>query len=938
MAANPIVLSFSGGLLSPYLSTRVDQEKYYSGCRKMSGMIALPYGPAMRTPGTEFIATEKTQAKKVKLFGFKYSVDQAYVIEAGHQYMRFYKGGPTGYGRIMYKTLTIDAQPAGGDWSAEDILTGGDSGTTCIIVSKTSSTVYTIRHLTGDFEDGEVITADDANARDCGVGFPVVTTSATPAEVTTVYTEDDLFNLHIVGMNDVMDIVHTQHTIKPYRLARLDHDDWTITAKDFTYGPFLEENETDITLYCNDVSGNGKTMTASAALFDYPTNKHIDSIWQLIQKTATSRVKGSFAAAGESDPIRCSGGWTFTTEGDWIGDVELQRSYDKGVTWYPYHQFTRATAAGLNYYSPGTEDEEDVYYRVAMTARTSGTCYYCFSVNDNTVKGIVKITAIASTVSATVNILVDLGNKDAGSATKRWNEGAWSDKRGYPGTIGLYQQRSAYGGSTYRPQFIWASRTSDYENMRLGTLATHALAYEIASGNQDFIKWLIGFSEIIVGTQGAEYKVGPPIKGEALTWSNVSAPIQSTYGGSDIQPIVGNDVVLFWGKQKRRLWELIYSWDAEAYTSRDLALYAENVTEGGIVDMAYQQNPFPIVWAIRADGKPIAMTYLRMHKVEGWHEHPTDGLVESVAVIPSSGEDEVWFSVQRTINTLTKRYIERMKPHNWGTDQKDCFFVHSGLTFDGGAAVNITGIAVGADPFKVTVTAAAHGRSNGQQVRFEDIVAGAAGVGETDLAAFLNHKVFTVADKADDTFILKDKDNEIYIDGEIFTAYTSGGTVRRVENVMTDLGHLVAKEVAILADGIPLPNETVSAGGTITIDEYANKVHVGLPYVPELMPMNIEIPLRSGTSLARNKRIVGASINFYKSAGCKFGTDEKHTDQVNFMKTSDTMGQATPLYTGDKEVSFSGGYNTFTNLYIRQEVPLPLTVLSIIPTIDIAEW
>lgn len=901
-------------------------------------MIALPYGPAMRTPGTEFIASEKTQSKKVKLFAFKYSVDQSYIIEAGHQYMRFYKGGTTGYGQIMYKTLTLDDAPIPADFSADATLTGTTSLNTCVVVAKVSSTVYTIKHLTGDFTDGETI-SDGVNARDCGAGYPAVTTSDTPVEITTVCTEDDLFDLHVSGLNDVMDIVHTQHTIKPYRLSRLSHDDWTIVAKDFTFGPFIDENETDTTLYCSDVTGDGKTLTASADLFDYPTNDHVGSIWQLTQKTAESRVKGSFTSVTQSDSIRCYGGWTFVTEGDWIGDVELQRSYDGGTTWYPYRQFTRMLATANNYWIPnGNEDEEDVYYRVAMTARTSGTFKFCFSVNDNTVKGIVKITAIASATSATVNILVDLGDSGAGSATKKWNEGAWSDKRGYPGTIGLFQQRSIFGGSTFRPQFVWGSRTSDYENMRTGILDTHAFAYELASGNQDFIKWLIGFSQILIGTQGSEHKLGPPVKGQSLTSLNVSQDIQSTYGGSDIQPIIGNDVVLYWGRQKRKLWELLYSWDSESYVSRDLSLYAEDITEGGIVDMAYQQQPFPIVWNVRSDGEVPAMTYLRTHKVEGWClPFSTDGDVESVAVIPSSGEDEVWFSVKRTIKTVTKRYIERMKPHSWGIDQKNCFFVHSGLTFDGGSAVDVSDIAVGADPFKVTITATAHGFSDGQQVRFEDIVAVAPGTGETDLADFLNHKIFTVADKGDNTFILKDKDNEIYITGENFTAYTSGGTVQRVENIMTDLGHLEDKEVAILADGIPLPNKTVPDSGQIMIDEYANKVHVGLPYVSELMPMNIEIPLRSGTSLAKTKRIVSATLNFYESAGCKFGTSENNVNQISFMQTADTMGQPTPLFTGDKKVSFSGGYDTFADLYIRQELPLPLTVLSIIPDITLSD-
>lgn len=915
MPATPIILSFSSGLLTPYVATRVDLEKYYSGCRIMNNMIALPYGPAMRTPGTEFIAAEKTESKKVKLFPFKYSTDQSYILEFGHQYIRFYMDGA----QIMYTTLTIDGTPAPSDWSADATITGDSSGATCIIVSGSAGT-YLVKHLVGTFTDGEIL-SDGTNSHDCGAGYPTITASTTPCEVSTVYTENDLFNLHVLGLNDILDIVHTDHTIKPYRLSRLAHDDWTITAKDFTYGPFLDENKTDTTLYCSAVTGTGKTLTASAALFDDPN--HSGSIWQLVQKTAESRVKGTFADVGNSSTIRCSGGWTFTTEGDWIGDVELQRSYDKGSTWYPYHQFTRATASGLNYNTNGREDEEDVYYRVSMTARTSGSCYYCFSVNDNTVKGVVKITGITSPTVATVDILIDLANSGSGSATKKWNEGAWSDKRGYPGSICSYQQRSAFGGSTYKPQLVWTSRTNDLENMRIGDLATHALIYDLTSGNQDFIRWLIGETAILIGTQGAEHKLGPSVEGQALSPTNINAPIQSTYGSCNLQPVIANDVILYWDKRRRGLMELIYSWEANRHVSRDLTLYAENISESGIVDMAYQQQPFPLVWCVRTDGKLIGFTYKRLHKVEGWHIHPMAGDVESVAVKPGStltDEDEVWISVKRIINTVPHRYIERFKPHNWGTDQKDCFFVRSGLTFDGGDPYDVSG-ASKATPCVITCTA--HPFENGQQVKFADI----GGMTE------LNGKVFTVASKATDSFALKDKDNQININSTGFTTYTSGGTVQRVENVMTNLGHLEGETVSVLADGCPLPNCLVS-GTQTTISQYANKVHIGLPYVSELMPMDVEIPLRSGTSLSTVKRVAGATLYFHKSLGCKFGSSDSNCKQISFMQFSDIMGDPTPLYSGKKEVGFRGGYDSFANLYVRQELPLPVTVSAIIPEIE----
>jgi len=64
----------------------------------------------------------------------------------------------------------------------------------------------------------------------------------------------------------------------------------------------------------------------------------------------------------------------------------------------------------------------------------------------------------------------------------------------------------------------------------------------------------------------------------------------------------------------------------------------------------------------------------------------------SVCVIPGDTEDEVWISVGRYINSALVRYVERMKPRYWGTDQEDCFFVDSGLTYDGAAATTFTGL------------------------------------------------------------------------------------------------------------------------------------------------------------------------------------------------------------------------------------------------------
>jgi hypothetical protein len=64
----------------------------------------------------------------------------------------------------------------------------------------------------------------------------------------------------------------------------------------------------------------------------------------------------------------------------------------------------------------------------------------------------------------------------------------------------------------------------------------------------------------------------------------------------------------------------------------------------------------------------------------------------SVAVKPSTTEDEVWLSVGRVINGSLVHFIERMKPRSWGDDMDDMFFVDSGLTYDSTSTTSITGL------------------------------------------------------------------------------------------------------------------------------------------------------------------------------------------------------------------------------------------------------
>ena len=157
---------------------------------------------------------------------------------------------------------------------------------------------------------------------------------------------------------------------------------------------------------------------------------------------------------------------------------------------------------------------------------------------------------------------------------------------------------------------------------------------------------------------------------------------------------------MFVQRAKRKVRELVYNYDTDGFIAPDLTILAEHISDSGITEMSYQQEPQSILWCVRTDGILIGLTYARNEQVVGWHRHIFGGVfgsgnavVESVATIPGDlNEDVTYVIVKRTINGATRRYVEYLQPVDYGSDLTAAFFVDSGLTYSGGATTTISGL------------------------------------------------------------------------------------------------------------------------------------------------------------------------------------------------------------------------------------------------------
>lgn len=168
--------------------------------------------------------------------------------------------------------------------------------------------------------------------------------------------------------------------------------------------------------------------------------------------------------------------------------------------------------------------------------------------------------------------------------------------------------------------------------------------------------------------------------------------------------------------------------------------------------------------------------------------------------------------------------------------------------------------------------------------------------------------------------------DQFYVDSGI--SY-SGEPVTEI----TGLEHLEGYRVAILADGNVLPEQLVDDGKVVLGNAYS-KVQVGLPIDAVLRSLPIEFQGQDGTYLSRKKRIAAINIMLKDSRGGLYGINDKQLDEIKWRST-ENYGEPIKLQTGKFKIAVpSSTWSETQQVIIKQPLPLPLTVLAMVPEIE----
>ena len=556
------------------------------------------------------------------------------------------------------------------------------------------------------------------------------------------------------------------------------------------------------------------------------------------------------------------------------------------------------------------------------------------------------ITARASTTSITVNVTTAFANANA---ITNWFLGAFSDTTGHPSCVTFFEQRLVFAATLNNPQTIYFSKSGDYENMDAnlgGTIADDdAIIYTIASNQVNAIRFMTATRTLIIGTAGGEFVVSGGGTDSAITPTNILIKKQSNHGAANIDAIAVGNATLFLQRARRKIRELAYNFDVDGYVAPDMTILAEHITEGGLTQVAYQQEPNQIVYATREDGELVGLTYQREQQVTAWHRHIFGGRfgIATITVsdyanianktkITLTKSDGTTVDFDSTTGTAgTNEFKTETNNNTTATNLKNAINAHANFTATVSSAV-------------VTITETAHEATGYLTIKSFDstrLTATSEGKAMVDSVA-----VIPTDDKEYQTYVIVKRTingatkryveylNELDFDETDNTSFNfldsslsyNGSAATNISG----LSHLEGQVVAILADGSTHPNKTVSSGA-ITLDRSAKNVKVGLAFTSLLQTMRLDAGSQDGTSQGKTKRIYDITVRMFETIGIEVGPDLNNMERIPFRSSANLMDEGIPPFTGDKEIEFRGNYETDGFIFVRQTQPLPFTILSLYP-------
>ena len=607
----PFLNSFSSGVWSEAVSDRTDLQDYNNSCSEISNFFVKPQGGVVSRPGSSFIAATKYDDYPCILAEYTFSDLQNYILEIGHLYIRFH----TESGRIEI--------PSG----AELIL----NGTFATNLDNWSNLSYGVGTAVSDSWGGgtALLTALDV-PDSAGVIEQSFTTTVGSLYIVS-FTVYNAISLRIGTTSGGEDLYLEKSFASLSPTTAETHTVFFTATSTTTFIRFSRYTHTS-------GAGDGRIDNVSVRLsvpYEIATTYNYYDLDLL-------RLKQSGTNLYIVNPLY-SPAILYRTGGhaSWYwGYIEfIDGPYEDEVN------TPTLTPSG----STGT---------ITLTASAalflSGHVGALWRLRHGSAVGYCVITAVTSSTVATALVKKTLGGT---SEATGHSEGAWSNVNGFPRTIAFHNQRIIYASSPEASETIWASKVWNFSDFTPGTLDDAAYTIRVADAQN--IRWLASYRNIIAGAKNDIFMLASgSIAGLITPTSPPKIDPLALVGGSKLDAVKAIKGILYVNESLTNIFDTSYSYEIDSFSALDITIKADHLFKDGIRSVIFTNSPFQQVWTLRLDGKLAVATYDKTNKIIAWTEHSVDGSVEDIAKINVAKKSIVYAVIKRTINNITKRYIE----------------------------------------------------------------------------------------------------------------------------------------------------------------------------------------------------------------------------------------------------------------------------------------
>jgi hypothetical protein len=729
MEAEIVYNKFNRGEVDSDALARDDVAKVKNSCELMENFLPLRLGPMIYRPGFQNLDTVTDEAYFVEFIA---STADTALLEFTNNQMRIwiddallartavatqvpdssFTGGPSpwtdgsGAGSTAtvaggYGNLTGNTSTSGQLWQTIASTDTGNEHTVNITIEQSpvlvkigtsgqnSDEIFSGTLLPGVhslvFTPASNVTFTLSNSLPYLAKVAEVVYSTTKTQTfTTAITTAELSTIRYSQSADIIYITHDNGLI--IQVERRGVKSWSLVDFRADDGPFDIINDSEVTLAAAALSGD-TTLTASS---NYFKSSHVGSLFKLgsSSQTVTASVTAEDNGTGSIRVTGASSGREFivTMTGGTGGTVAtLQRSTDD-VSWIDIASYTAAATS----YDDGL-DNSILYYRLHVKTGDyfSGTAVLTLEYAGGSVEGIARVTAYTSSLLVNAQVLTDFGSTDA---TLDWYAGQWSDIVGYPTANKIYEGRLWLAGKNN----VWGSVSDAYSSFDRDIEGDSKSIFKtIGFGPVDSVNWLIDSGRLIMGIASDEISVRSSSFGEVLTQTNINLKSGSSQGSSPISPLRIDDKVYYTQRSGVKIIEAEYGLNSDAHGARDLMTLNQNICSAGIKRIAVSRQPETRIYVVLDDGSARVYLFDPAEDVASWSRitTPNSGLIEDVVVLPSTGEDRVYF----TVNRGGTRYLEKMAKLSEFVDKHtDSFKAYtspgttiSGLSHLEGLSVNV---------------------------------------------------------------------------------------------------------------------------------------------------------------------------------------------------------------------------------------------------------